>query len=319
MVGCLLALSLSLSGIAPQSDALQRFTYLEHHMGIDARIVVYAKSQTTAERACSAAFKRIGELDTCMSDYMRESELNRFCAKAGGPPVPISDDLYRVLQRSIEISSRSYGAFDITVGPLVQLWRASRRSGTMPDEKALKAARELVGWQKIRLYPATKSARLTMTGMKLDLGGIAKGYAGDEAQKELKKNGVDRALVELGGDIVLSGPPPGTEGWTIRVPNAGAGSAPIDMKLANCAISTSGDTEQFTIIDGKRYSHVVDPRSGVALTSRIQASVIAKTGFLTDPASKVVGMLGEKGREEFMANYPDLKAYVRRLEFGEAQ
>jgi thiamine biosynthesis lipoprotein len=149
--------------------------------------------------------------------------------------------------------------------------------------------------------------------MKLDLGGIAKGYADDEAQRVLRQHGITRALVEMGGDIVVSGPPPGTEGWTIRVPNAGDDRGPADLHLAHRAISTSGDTEQFVLIGGHRYSHVVDPRTGQALTNRVQVTLIAPDGLTSDPLSTALTVLDEKGRSSLLKVYSGTKAYVRVL------
>ncbi len=149
--------------------------------------------------------------------------------------------------------------------------------------------------------------------MRLDLGGIAKGFADDEAQKVLKSHGITRALVEMGGDIVVSGPPPDTNGWTIRVQNAGDEKGPADMKFANCAISSSGDTEQYVVIAGKRYSHVVDPYTGWALTSRVQATVIARDGLTSDPVSTAITLLDPNGRERLLKAFPGTKIYVRRL------
>jgi thiamine biosynthesis lipoprotein len=176
--------------------------------------------------------------------------------------------------------------------------------------------------------------------MKLDLGGIAKGYAADAAQRVLQQHGITRALVELGGDIVVSGPPPGTEGWTIRVPNAagsgdrrqagtrGAGDGdseehplrlspvacrrPTDLRFAHRAISTSGDTEQFVVIGGRHYSHVVDPRTGQALTNRVQVTLTAPDGLTSDPLATALSVLGGKGTRLLKA-YPGTTAYVRVL------
>src|SRR5204863_5231810 len=144
----------------------------------------------------AAAFERIAALDTIMSDYRRDSELMRLCARAGGPPVRVSPDLFLVLRRAQEVAERSGGAFDVTVGPLVALWRQARKTGILPDPAAIERARALVGWQKVQLDAGTSTVRLAARGMKLDLGGIAKGYAGDEAQAVLKKHGIRRALVE---------------------------------------------------------------------------------------------------------------------------
>lgn len=305
-----------LRAAAPQSGGLTRFTYTEYHMGVDARLVVYAPDHVAAENACSAAFARIAALDTIMSDYRRDSELTRLSARAGGPPARVSPDLFRVLRRAQEVSRHSGGAFDVTVGPLVALWRRARKSGVLPNPAEIERARSLVGWQKLRLDERARTVRLAVPGMKLDLGGIAKGYADDEAQRVLQEHGITRALVEMGGDIVVSGPPPGAAGWTIRVPNAGDNRGPADLHFAHRAISTSGDTEQFVLIGGRRYSHVVDPRTGQALTNRVQVTLIAPDGLTSDPLSTALTLLDEERRHRLLRAYPGTKAYVRVLPAG---
>lgn len=292
--------------------ALTRFIYTQYHMGVDARLLVYAPDRPTAERAGAAAFARIAALDSIMSDYRRDSELTRLCARAGDPPVRVSADLFLVLRRAQKVAERSGGAFDVTAGPLIALWRQARKTTVLPDPAEIERARGLVGWRKLRLNEAARTAQLTARGMKLDLGGIAKGYAADGAQRVLKQHGITRALVELGGDIVVSGPPPGTDGWTIRVPNAGDDRGPADLRFTDRAISTSGDTEQFAVIGGRRYSHIVDPRTGQALTNRVQVTVTAPDGLTSDPLSTALSVLGEE-HGKLLRAYPGTAAYVRVL------
>jgi len=280
-------------------------------MGVDTRLIVYAADKSTAEDACAAAFERIAALDTIMSDYRKDSELMRLCDKAGHGPVRVSDDLFRVVRKSQEISRQSDGMFDITVGPLVRLWRKARKTGVLPKSKEIKEARALVGWKKLTLDAHARTLQLETKGMKLDLGAIGKGFADDEAQTVLKKHGITRALVEMGGDIVVSGPPPGTRGWTIRVPNAGKGDQAPNMPFANCAISTSGDTEEFVVIGSVRYSHVIDPHTGLALTKGVQATIIAHDGLTSDPLSTALTLLDRSGRRRLLKNYPGTKSYVR--------
>lgn len=288
------------------SPQLTRFTLTEYHMGGDARIVVYARNQNEVNRACEAAFKRIAELEQIMSDYRPTSELMRFCAQPKGTKVKLSKDLYRVLARSQEISKLTDGRFDCTVGPLVKIWRAARKSKILPTESEIAAAKSLVGFQKLHLDSRTQTGWLDAEGMKLDLGGIAKGYAGDEALRCLRQNGIRIAMIEMGGDLVLGDAPPKTAGWEIEVPNAGK-----TLRLRNCAISSSGDTEQFVEIGGKRYSHVVDTRTGYGLTDRVQASVIAKNGFMTDPLSTAMTLLSEKERERLLRAFPGVQSFVK--------
>ncbi|MGH7224534.1 MAG: FAD:protein FMN transferase, partial [Gemmataceae bacterium] len=205
---------LLLGGAEP---ALTRYTFTEPHMGTRFRIIVYAPDQDTAGKAAKDAFARIAFLNATMSDYDKTSELMRLCAKAGGPPVPVSAELLFVLSRAQEVSRQSGGAFDVTIGPVVKLWRKARKLRKLPDPKKLAEARALVGWRNVRLDKEKRTVQLLKRGMQLDLGGIAKGYAADEALAVLKKHGIDRALVAAGGDVAVSGPPPGADGWKIAI------------------------------------------------------------------------------------------------------
>jgi thiamine biosynthesis lipoprotein len=280
-----------------EGPALSRFTYKEPHMGTLFRIIVYAPDEATANRASRAAFDRIAALDARLTDYKADSELMQLCARAGKGPVAVSKELFNVLSKAEEVSRLSGGAFDVTVGPVVRLWRRARRTGWMPEPENLAEARALVGYRNVRLDARGQTVELLKPGMLLDLGGIAKGYAADEAQAVLKSHGIDRALVAAGGDIVVSGPPPGVEGWKVAIAplSEEEGSGPW-LWLKDAAISTSGDAEQFVEIDGKRYSHIVDPKTGIGLVGRMSASVLAPKGAAADSMTKIVAVLGpEKG------------------------
>lgn len=277
-----------------QAAELARHEFVQPHMGTTFRIVVYARGADEARQAADAAFARVAELDAILSDYRRDSELTELCRRAGGPPVPIGPDLFRVLSAARDWAVRSDGAFDPTIGPVVRLWRRARRIGEMPDAAALSRARGLVGYAKLVLDPRGRSASLADPGMLLDLGGIAKGYAADEAQAVLRRHGIDRALVAAGGDVVVSEAPPGRRGWTVAVavPAPLADPAQKPLELRHAAVSTSGDAEQFVVIDGVRYSHIVDPRSGLGLTGRSAVAVIAPRGVTADALATAVSVLG---------------------------
>jgi len=296
-----------------QTNKLSRFTFTEYHMGNDTRIVVYAPDQKTAEEACSDAFNRVADLDSMMSDYRTNSELTHLCEQSGGAPMKISPEFFFVLQRAQEVSKLTDGLFDVTVSPVVRLWRKARKTGKLPDPVALDAARKLVGYRNLVLDEKAVTARLTKKGMQIDLGAIAKGYADDEAQKVLKRHGITSALIEMGGDIVVTDAPPGEKGWKILVPNAEEGQGPAEMELSNCAISSSGDTEQFVLIGGEKYSHVINPKTGVALHQGVQATVIAKDGITSDSLSTAVTLVSKKGRARISKAYPGVKQYVRIL------
>jgi thiamine biosynthesis lipoprotein len=308
---CLVALAALLPAAEP---TLKRFRYVEPHMGTRFEIILYAPDEATARKASQAAFARVASLDASMSDYREASELMRLCAKAGGPPVRVSDELFFVLRRAQEVARRSGGAFDVTVGPVVRLWRRARRTQKLPDRDRLAQALALVGYKNVSLDARAQTVQLLKPGMQLDLGGIAKGYAADEALKALKKHGVTRALVAAGGDIAVSGPPPAAEGWSVAVAQlAGVEkSAPGKLILHNAAVSTSGDASQGVEIDGKRYSHIVDPRTGIGLIGRMSVTVVAPDGITADSLTKVVAVLGPDKGIPIIQETPGVSARVVR-------
>src|SRR5438876_14469 len=227
---------------------LSRFEYSQLHMGVQVRLTVYARDESTARTACAAAYARVAQLEDIMSDYREGSELMRLCRSPVDMSVAVSPELFYVLSRAQELAERSDGAFDVTVGPYVALWRAARKSEVLPSQGQLAQARDRVGWEYVRLNAGEQTVALMHSGMRLDLGGIAKGYAGDEAIKALRENGIRRALFEAGGDVVASDPPTGKRGWTIRIRAPGSNAPPV-IQIANVAVSTSGDTEQFVFIN----------------------------------------------------------------------
>ena len=307
------ALLLMLARPSPSGEpALHRFEFTQPSMGTLFRIIFYAPDAQTAAKASNAAFARIAELDDIMSDYKPTSELMRLSEHAGSPPVTVSEDLYRVLAAGENLAERSDGAFDVTVGPIVQLWRRARRRHEMPDPERLARARELVGYQMLQLGPLGRTAQLLRPGMLLDLGGIAKGYAADEALAVMKRFGISRALVAAAGDIAVGSPPPRKPGWRIEVaplePGPDDGAKPAsgrDSKsqtrnryvvLHDAGISTSGDAEQHVDFEGVRYSHIVDPKTGWALTGRSSVTVVARNDLAADGLATAVSVLGpERG------------------------
>ncbi len=274
---------------APGCSAPRRIEYTSIVMGVEARMVLYAADESRARCAARAAFDRMAHLDDVLSDWRVDSELMRACREASsGRTVKISKDLCRVLVRAEEISAETGGAFDITVGPVVALWREARRTGQLPSDQARQEALSRVGWQDVHVDAKACTLRLAREGMQLDLGGIGKGFAADEAIRTLAARGFRRALVAVGGDIAVGERPPDREAWAIA-----AGTAPWEMiPLRHAGISTSGDAEQFVEIDGVRYSHIVDPRSGIGLTNRVQVTVIAPDATTSDAIATALCVLG---------------------------
>ena len=191
------------------------------------------------------------------------------------------------------LAVRSNGAFDVTAGPVIRLWRRARRQRALPEADRIAAALDLTGFRWLTLDAKQQTAQLAKPGMLLDVGGIAKGYAADEALKTLKRAGIERALVALGGDIAVSNPPPGKKGWTIEIASLNLPGAPKPraLLLHNAAVSTSGDAEQFVEIGGIRYSHIIDPRTGKALTGRRSVTVVAPNGIDSDALATAVSVM----------------------------
>jgi thiamine biosynthesis lipoprotein len=268
-------------------------------MGALFSITLYASDEQAARSGADAAFARIAALNDIMSDYQADSELNRLRDQPPGRPVAVSGDLLAVLWRARGFSELSGGAFDVTVGPYVRLWRFARKRKVLPTAGQLAEARAAVGWQKLHLDARGRTVTLLAPGMRLDLGGIAKGYAADEALKLLTARGLDRALVAASGDIAIGNSPPGQRGWKIGINGLDAGTNQFvrTVWLHHAGISTSGDVEQFIEVEGVRYSHILDSRTGLGLTNRVQTTVIARDATTTDAMATSLCILGPRGLE----------------------
>ena len=314
-------LMLMVMGCTASPEApLARYAFSHPQMGTEFRIVLYAPDSALAGRAAAAAFRRIDTLNQRLSDYLSDSELNRLSATAGtGQAVPVSDDLWMVLQAAQPLAEQAEGAFDVTVGPMTRLWRWARRRNQLPPPDELAEARQAVGFRHLRLDSLAQTVELRQPGMRLDLGGIAKGYAVDEALAMLGTYGLTRALVDGGGDLVVGAPPPDAEGWPIEVSGVdGAGEVvPEARLLAEAAIATSGDTYRFVEVDGVRYSHLLDPHTGMGLTHRSLVVVIAPTGMEADALASAVSVLGVERGEGLVAGRPGVSVRViERTEDG---
>ncbi|MBX3112157.1 MAG: FAD:protein FMN transferase [Fimbriimonadaceae bacterium] len=279
--------------------------YAQVHMGMRVDVTVYSGSTAQADAAARAAYRRFAEIDAVFSDYRQDSEAKKLMAQAGKGPQPASADMVRVLRMAERVSEASDGAFDVTVGPLTQLWRQCRKTLRLPDPETLAAARALVGYKMVHVGDHTVT--LDKPGMKLDFGGVAKGYACQEALRAMRREGVDQALVVAGGDMAMGDPPPGQKGWRVEIVGR-----PGHVELRNCAVSTSGSTEQFVEIDGERYSHIVDPRTGLGVRHRTQATVVADSGLTSDPLSKVVCLLGREAGGKIVRRFGARASAVER-------
>jgi thiamine biosynthesis lipoprotein len=284
---------------AQNAQAAERFAFEKAEMGVPFRVTLYAPDEVTAKTAADAAFSKVEALNAIFSDYDSDSELSRLSDSSGrGRPVPVSDDLWSVMNFAQAVAVRSHGAFDMTMGPVINLWRNARHKKEMPKPEKLAEALARTGYQAVHLDSATHTVELLKPRMRLDAGGIAKGYAAAEALKVLEQNGFPEALVAAGGDIAAGAPPPDSAGWRVEITALDAEGAPASrfLQVAHCNISTSGDLYQRLEFNGKRYSHIVDPMTGIGLTDHSLVTVIARDGMTADAFSKVLSVLGpERG------------------------
>jgi FAD:protein FMN transferase len=300
----LLFLSFLISIIAPaQENSLLRYEYSHPQMGTVFKIIVYSEKKEIADEAVKRAFNRVDTLNQILSDYLPESEINQLCLKVkDNAKVPVSKDLWHILKVSAYFSQESNGAFDVTIGAVTRLWRRARNLKELPDSIQLQTALQSVNYQDIKFYRRKHRVSLLHNGTKLDFGGIAQGYAADECIKILCSFGLKIALADAGGDIALGDAPPQSEGWEIEVPQS-VGSPKI-LFLKNCGITTSGAKYRFLEVNNKRYSHIIDPRTGWGLSNRVLVTVHAPTATMADAWATAISVLGEKEWEKIKKRHP---------------
>ncbi|HEX4142585.1 MAG TPA: FAD:protein FMN transferase [Pirellulales bacterium] len=312
IVPFLIALALAGGGSA---RATERFEFSRVKMGAPFKLVFYADDEAAAERAAEAAYQRVDELNLIFSDYEPESELSRLSRSSPtSQPVKLSDPLWAILVRANQLSEASDGAFDVTVGPYIRLWRRARKMHVLPDADSLAKARDAVGYRNLRLDPAEHTASLMRPHMVLDLGGIAMGYTVDEVLAVLARQGIRQALVDGSGDIGVGDPPPGKTGWTIGIAPPTVGEPPTRyVTLTHAAITTSGDLYQHVDIDGVRYSHIVDPKTGLGLTDRSSVTLIARDCLTADSVTKAIAVGGPEKGLKMVAEISGAEVLIRRV------
>jgi thiamine biosynthesis lipoprotein len=289
---------------------LERYEYVAPSMGTILKMVVYADQETLAHQAIDAGLTEIERLIPILNNYDPSSEVSRMVATVG-QPIRLSTDLGQTLQHAHRWHELSHGAFDATVGPLTQVWSQSRRVGQLPSQESMNAARSRVGWHLVEWLdstddrdPSEKSFSVVFAkeGMRIDVSGLATGYIIDCAFEKMRASGIETMLIDIGGDIRVGEAPPGSTGWKVDVAGLGK-EAPLlrQLRLRHCAITTSGDLNQFIEIDGVRYSHLIDPRAGEPVRRRQSVTAIAETAIDADAGATalcVLGMLESASRFE---------------------
>ncbi len=261
-----------------------RFTFTQSKMGSPFSIIFFSKDSLVAEKLAQKSFALVDSLNTIFSDYETNSEVSRLCQHAGEGPLPVSATMMDMLQLSDNAYQKSGGAFDITVGPLSRLWRNARKKVSFPEEQEVAQKKKLVNFAKLLLDTQLHTLTIPVKGMLLDFGGIAKGYTAQAVLNLLQQNGISSALVDAGGDIAMTVAPPGKSGWVIgvNIPETEAELLSKKLTLQNTSVATSGDAFQYLENEGKKYSHIIDPRTGYGIQGQRNVTVIAKDGASAD-------------------------------------
>jgi len=281
-------------------------------MGTFANVTAVGRGEARIQKSFRAAFDRLSEVDEGMSDYLSESELSQLNEHGYEGPVKVSEGLFEVIKAAVEYSRISDGAFDVTVGPEVRLWRRTEKEGKAPTEAELAEAKAKTGYEKLILDEKERTVRFAVEGMVLDLGGIAKGYAIDLAVEAMKEAGVAGGLVNVGGDIRCFGrSPKGDNIWRIGLEDPAGTSDMLEvLEVADMAVATSGDYRRFVMIDNKRYSHIINPHTTKSADELTSVTIIAPSAIQADALATAVSVAGAKKGLEMVEGIEGVEAIV---------
>jgi len=258
--------------------------FTETKMGSPFNLIFVTNDATKANSIAQNCFKLVDSLSQIFSDYDSTSEVSKINANAGISPVAMTPAMLNLVRLSQQAYIKSHGSYDITIGPLSLLWRKARKKKEFPTDSAITAAQKLVGFHRLTIDHLQSTIFLPQKGMKLDFGGIGKGYIAQWVIDYLKKRGIDEALADAGGDITMSSAPLDTKGWSVgvNIPETTDDLLSKKLQLANISVATSGDVYQYIEKNGLKYSHIIDPKTGYGVTSLRNVTVIAPLGATAD-------------------------------------
>lgn len=278
-------------------------------MGTLFTVTVWTRDSARAVQALRAAHDSVRLVDSLMSTYRPESEISTVNARAGQVAVRVSPQTFAVLRKARIYWRISEGAFDPTVGPIVHAWGFEGGSGRRPSSNAIDSLRKLVGYGDVELDSAKRTVRLARVGMRLDLGGIAKGFALDLARRALADPSIDAGTVDLGGNVLVFGSPPSGGKWQISIVNPFRRARTIgEIAIDSGAVATSGNYEHYLVIDGKRYGHIIDPRTAMPAHGVLSATAVGPLGEWSDGLSAALFLLGPGRGSALVDSIPGIAA-----------
>jgi FAD:protein FMN transferase len=317
----------------------KKYTFSQPKMGSPLNITLYSDDSVKANQIATEVYKIADSLNLIYSDYLENSELNLLSKKSGTNEfTKVSPALWDILNLSVKASQKSKGAFDITVGSVVKLWRKARKEKVLPEENILKNTLQGVGYQYIILDSTTRAVKLLQPNTQLDLGGIAKGYVAQVIVDFCVKEGIEKVLVDAGGDLAMRVAPPAPDGgafsskylsdsWSkvppsrvrglhfrigVAIPNSEE-LIPRHLILQNQAVATSGNMYQFVEIGGKKYSHIVNPCTGLGVTHQRNVTVIAPDGAIADWLATACSVLSVKKALRLIKSMPNCELLMTEI------
>jgi thiamine biosynthesis lipoprotein len=279
-------------------------------MGTSVEIRAFGGDAATRTAATDEAFAAIAEIDRLMSNWRDDSELTALNRRAAQSPVTVSPPLFDVIRAAVQVNQKSGGAFDITVGPLVTLWGFRSRQPHQPTATELAAIRSLIGGDNLVLDSATRTVRFARPGVEIDLGGIAKGFAVELAAGVLRRRGLG-GFIDAGGNQFLLGRPPGKLAWTIGIQDPDhPGQLIGSLDLQEGSVSTSAGNANFLTVNGRRYGHILDPRTLEPSDASLSVTVWSDDGTVADAASTAAFVLGPEKGLAFIDSMPGMLGLI---------
>lgn len=263
-------------------------------MGNRFEISVVAADEMYANEMIAAAVAEIQRIEKLLTTFGDDSETNRINSNAGIQPVPVSRETIELIKRSIRISTLTQGAFDITYGSIdKRLWNFDKTMTALPDAATAKQMVRLINYRNVIIDDAAGTVFLKAPGMRIGFGGIGKGYAAEKAKQLLQQLGVQSGIVNASGDLTAWGTQPGGQPWTIGIAHPDIAALPFSyLNISNMAIATSGNYEKFVMIGGKKYSHTINPRTGLPVTGIKSVSIICPNAEMADAMATPVTIMG---------------------------
>ena len=289
-----------------------KLTYQDKAMGTSVSVWFWTDKEADAAKAAEAMFGEMKRLDKEMTTWLPDSDLSRINTAAGDKPVKVSDETITVIQRAIDVSKRSNGVFDITVQAFHGLWKFDEdMDKTLPAPAEIEKRRKLINWRDVLVDHKAGTVKLRRTGMRMGLGGIAKGYAVDRCAAVLRAEGLHDFMVQAGGDLYVAGRK-GSSPWMVGVrdPRGGPRDIIARMPIEDHAFSTAGDYERGFVLRGKRYHHIIDPKTGYPATASRGVTIFAPSAFLADGLDDAVFILGPKKGMRLVDSFPDCATVI---------